>query len=72
MEQCIYHGSTYRIFPGSETRQLQGHTHEPAVEQGWYWQPRDYQGDVLYSNPYADAEEAGLAGEDAHDADDWE
>lgn len=71
METRTYHGRSYRLFTGVETRQLDGHGHSPAVTDWWYWEPDDYEGDVLYSNGYADAEEAALAAEDAYDAGDW-
>ena len=54
-------GTTYRLFQGWETRQIDGHTGKPAMPTAWYFEPADYEGDVLYSADYADraaAEEA--------------
>lgn len=71
METRTYHNADYRIFQGHETRQIDGHTLEAAIDDDWYWEPADYEGDVLFSGCYADADEAALGAEDGHDAGDW-
>lgn len=43
----------YRVFQGHTTRQIDGHTARAAQPQGWYYEPTDYEGDVLYSVAYA-------------------
>ena len=48
----------YRFFQGASTRQVDGHTGRPADPQAWYYEPADYEGDVLYSAPYATRAEA--------------
>jgi hypothetical protein len=53
-----------RIFQGTDTRQLDGHTRRPAEAEAWYYEPDDYAGDVLWSPPYpsrAAAEAAAAA-----------
>jgi hypothetical protein len=50
-----------RIFQGSSTRQVDGHTSKPAQTSGWYWEPEDYEGDVLWSEAYPTREEAAEA-----------
>jgi hypothetical protein len=41
--------STVRIFRGSETKQIDGHTGKPAEPTLFYYEPSTYEGDVLYS-----------------------
>lgn len=53
----------YRVFQGKTTRQIDGHTTHEAEPEGWYYEPSDYEGDVLYSEPYATEEEARTAAE---------
>lgn len=51
----------YRIFPGINTSQIDGHTGRPADPNGWYYEPTDYKGDVLYSESYSTAKAARIA-----------
>jgi hypothetical protein len=55
----------YRIFQGKTTRQVDGHTTREADAEAWYYEPDDYEGDVLYSAPYPtrDAAEAAAQAE---------
>lgn len=49
----------YRVFQGKTTRQVQvGLTTHAADPEGWYYEPSDYAGDVLYSEAYATEAEA--------------
>jgi len=41
----------YMIFKGNETRQLDIHG-KPARQDSWYYEPADYEGDILWSNPF--------------------
>ena len=52
---------TMRIFQGTDTRQIDGHTGRPAVPEAWYWEPDDYEGDTLWSEPYPTREAAEAA-----------
>lgn len=47
-----------RVFQGYNTTQIDGHTCEEASYTGWYWEPTDYDGDVLYSDAYTTKEAA--------------
>lgn len=51
----------YRIFQGKDTKQIDGHTTRPAQAEGWYYEPSDYESDVLYSSPYMSKEDAETA-----------
>jgi hypothetical protein len=56
--------STVRIFRGSETSQVDGHTGKPAEAALFYYEPADYEGDVLHSTGHVllvDACQAALA-----------
>ena len=55
--------TAYRIFQGHTTRQINGHTTRAAEPQGWYYEPADYEGDVLYSEPFRSREDAEAAAE---------
>lgn len=58
--------STVRIFRGSETKQIDGHTCKPAHNGLFYYEPANYDGDVLYSTGHVllvDACKAALADE---------
>ena len=70
MEIHHYHGTAYHIFQGKETAQLDGHTGNPASENAWYWEPADYEGDVLYSHRYRDEKDA-IEGAQEGDDDLW-
>lgn len=70
METIEYHGSAYRVWSGAEI----GPDHvwfSHVSREAWYWEPTIYDGDVVYSNPYEDREEASWAAEAAHDNGDW-
>jgi len=43
---------TVRFFRGASTRQVDGHTGKPALKTKWYYEPEDYEGDVLFSSPF--------------------
>lgn len=52
-----------RIFRGDETLQVQADDGIPAIPTLWYWEPADYDGDVLWSDGYeteAEAQRAAL------------
>jgi hypothetical protein len=66
MDTREYQGRTYRLFQGAEHRLAT----EVFAEQ-WYWEPADYEGDRLWDEPYATAEEAALAAEAAYDNGEW-
>jgi hypothetical protein len=51
----------YRVFQGKDTRQLDGHTIRPAEAEAWYWEPGDYDGDILWSEAFATREAADEA-----------
>lgn len=58
--------STVRIFRGSETSQVCGHTGKPAEAPLFYYEPSDSESDVLWSKGYVllvDACKAALADE---------
>lgn len=46
-----------RLFLGSESRQLDASGHRAAPEQ-WYWEPIDYDGDVLWSDGFGSRSDA--------------
>lgn len=52
-----------RLFQGKDTRQIDGHTTQPAEPDGWYYEPSDYEGDTLWSPPYPTREAAEAAAE---------
>jgi hypothetical protein len=54
-----------RFFRGSETSQVHGHTGAPAEHSALYFEPPHYDGDVLYSAPYATVAEVVAAAVDA-------
>ncbi len=49
-----------RIFPGRATKQLT-HDGKPADSASWYWEPADYDGDVLWDRAYVDIDAARAA-----------
>lgn len=54
----------YRVFQGKDTRQVDGYTGKAALKDSWYYEPSDYEGDVLYSVAYASQEAAYEAAEE--------
>ncbi len=50
-----------RVFKGSETNQIDGCTGEPADPELWYYEPTDYEGDVLWSEGYETRSECEIA-----------
>lgn len=52
-----------RVFQGQTTKQLDGHTGQAAQADAWYYEPDDYTGDVLWSEPFATREAAEQAAE---------
>lgn len=42
----------YRFFRGEETKQIDGITGAKAHDRAWYFEPIDYEGDVLFSSPF--------------------
>ena len=52
---------TFRVFPGENTRQVDGHTGAPAQGSRWYYEPLTYQGDILWSIPYGTQTQAAQA-----------
>jgi len=60
------YGHVYRIFQGWETRQ---EPFEPKAygfkrSQGWYFEPSDYEGDILWSDPLDTQQDAELEATD--------
>ena len=56
--------SLYRFFRGRETNQIDGHTGKRPFQTKWYYEPRDYTGDTLWSRSYLTRQHAVMA---AHD-----
>lgn len=54
--------TSYRIFRGSETKQLTAFR-KPASPDAWYFEPSDYDGDMLWSMGHATEHEAQEAAE---------
>ena len=52
-----------RLFQGHTTRQIDGHTGQAAEASAWYYEPDDYDGDVLWSEPFASRDAAEQAAE---------
>jgi hypothetical protein len=48
----------WRFFQGHETQRVDAHTRKPAQAQAWYAEPKDYDSNVLYSEPFVTREEA--------------
>lgn len=42
----------YRYFQGKETRQIDPILGQKAKPNAWYYEPKDYEGDTLWSQPY--------------------
>jgi hypothetical protein len=48
----------WRFFQGHDTQRVDAHTRKPAQAQAWYAEPKDYDSNVLYSEPFVTREEA--------------
>lgn len=48
----------WRFFQGHDTQRVDAHTRKPARAEAWYAEPKDYDSDVLYSEPFVTREEA--------------
>ena len=51
----------YRLFQGKTTQRVDSHTRRAADPEAWYYEPLDYEGDVLYSEGYPTADTARAA-----------
>jgi hypothetical protein len=56
---------SYRVFQGIEIQQVVVNERGifPADAEDWYWEPSEYEGEILYSRGYASREEAIYAAE---------
>ena len=48
----------WRFFQGHETQRVDAHTRKPAQAEAWYAEPKHYDSNVLYSEPFVTREEA--------------
>ncbi len=48
----------WRFFQGHDTHRVDAHTRKPAQAEAWYAEPKDYDSNVLYSEPFVTREEA--------------
>jgi hypothetical protein len=48
----------WRFYQGRDTQRVDAHTRKPARAEAWYVEPQDYEGHVLYSEPFVTIEEA--------------
>jgi hypothetical protein len=48
----------WRFFQGRDTHRVDAHTRKPAQAEAWYVEPREYDSNVLYSEPFVTCEEA--------------
>ena len=48
----------WRFYQGRETPRVDAHTRKPAQAEAWYAEPADYEGIVLYSEPFVTRDEA--------------
>ena len=48
----------WRFFQGHDTWRVDAHTRKPAQADAWYAEPRAYDGQVLYSEPFVTRDEA--------------
>jgi hypothetical protein len=48
----------WRFFQGHDTQQVDAHTRKPAQAEAWYAEPDEYDGEVLYSDPFVTRAEA--------------
>ena len=52
---------TFRVFQGSETKQIRGDSAKKPAPTLWYYEPGDYEGDVLWSEAFPTREVAEAA-----------
>jgi len=48
----------WRFFQGHDTQRVDAHTRKPAQAEAWYAEPREYDSNVLYSEPFVTRDEA--------------
>lgn len=48
----------WRFFQGHDTWRVDAHTRKPAQAEAWYAEPREYDSQVLYSEPFVTRDEA--------------
>jgi hypothetical protein len=48
----------WRFYQGQDTQRVDAHTRKPAQAEAWYAEPADYEGIVLYSEPFVTRDEA--------------
>ena len=48
----------WRFYQGRDTHRVDAHTRKPAQAEAWYAEPADYEGIVLYSEPFVTRDEA--------------
>jgi hypothetical protein len=48
----------WRFFQGQDTQRVDAHTRKPAQAEAWYAEPREYDSNVLYSEPFVTRDEA--------------
>ena len=48
----------WRFFQGHDTWRVDAHTRKPAQAEAWYVEPREYDSQVLYSEPFVTRDEA--------------
>ena len=48
----------WRFYQVQETQRVDAHTRKPAQAEAWYAEPADYEGIVLYSEPFVTRDEA--------------
>lgn len=48
----------WHFFQGHDTQRVDAHTRKPAQAEAWYAEPKDYEGIVLYSEPFVTREDA--------------
>jgi len=53
----------FRLFQGRDTTQVNGVSGKAADDMLWYWEPNDYEGDVLWSEGFRKREDACAAAE---------
>ena len=51
-------GRAWRFYQGRDTPRVDAHTRKPAQAEAWYAEPADYEGIVLYSEPFVTRDEA--------------
>jgi hypothetical protein len=48
----------WRFYQGRDTPRVDAHTRKPAQAEAWYAEPAEYEGIVLYSEPFVTRDEA--------------